>query len=224
MRRNDSAGDVFVRVRSAAGASSTEPYKLRFRILPAGLVILSSNSYVDAGGLRHIIGDVITTADAFRSVKATATLYDSADALIGTASHRTMLRKLVQRTGLRSPFEIVFDPPPGYDHYTLTVSGIKANSEVLERLKIELKIPYTDDLDVGHFPGRLTNNNNFAIDSLEMFVTVYNAEARVINVGQAATNKVLVPKFDGTRFDATFVDHFASWNRFRAVAQAVVAP
>ena len=209
----------YVRVSSVSGASSAEAYKLRVRILPKKISILSQRSFADDGGLRHIVGEVIALSE-FRRTRVSATLHDSSDVILGEVSARTMLRSL---EGGRSPFELVFDPPPGFDHYRLSVSGVNEPVNPVARLFKRQLTPFVDDLSVGHFPGSVTNNNTFAIESLEVFVTLYDSIGRVINVAAAETSKDSMGPGGKALFDATFGDHYANWNRWRVVTQALRA-
>lgn len=224
-RRDDHTGDVYVRVSTASGASSSDPYKLRLRVLPRGLTILSRDSFLDDGGARHIVGEVLAIRWSYRNVQVVATLHDGMGGVIGSASKRIMLRVLRQRYQTRSPFEIVFDPPPGFDHFSLSVAGNRAFDPPAPGLKFVEQGSYVDDLGVRHFRGHVYNRDPYAweptIDSLQVFVTVYDSLVRVINVGVADTNKVSLAPDERASFDAAFADHYAQWNRWRATGQAL---
>ena len=211
---------------SSSGASSSTPYKLRVRTIPRGLSVLSHDTFADANG-QHIVGEVTTTG-SHRRIRVTATLYDSSNAVIGTVSRRTMLREIQRgRQGdrPRTPFRITFEPPVGFHHYRLSVMGISDRDiHPLEQWKVTLMAPTVDGLGVAHFGGEVANQNRMTIESLDVFVTVYDKLGRVINTGIAVTNKEVLANFGKATFDATFDSHFAAWNKWRADPQALAAP
>ena len=55
----------------------------------------------------------------------TATLFDSAESVIAMKTVPAMVRHITSTRGdrRRTPFEVVFDTSPGFDHYRLTVQG-----------------------------------------------------------------------------------------------------
>jgi hypothetical protein len=210
---------------SSSGASSNLPYKLRVRVVPRGLSILSHDSFADEAG-QHIVGEVFTTS-SHRRIRVTATLYDSSDAVIGTVSRRTML-SVIQRGRAydrpRTPFRITFVPPVGFDHYRLAVTGISDRPNPLDRWAVTPLPPFVDGLGVAHFSGETANQNGITVASLDVFVTVYDKLGRVINTAVAVTNKETLANYGKATFDATFDSHFAAWNKWRADPQAIPAP
>jgi hypothetical protein len=213
---------VYVRISSASGVASSEPYGLRARIVPNGLTIMSSNSFREAAQ-RHIVGEVYTTGD-YHGMQVTATLYDSSGDVLGMVAAPTMLQEIEwSRYRRRTPFEIVFTQPAGFDHYRVSVTGEREPVDPLGRMNLSYLSPFVDASDVGHFPGEIRNNNSFTIASLDVFVTLYNDHGRVINVAAAATGKESVGPGGKAVFDATFDRSFETWNRWRAVPQAVPA-
>jgi len=215
---------AYVRISGVSGASSAEPYQLRARVVPAGsLSVLSSRTFVDADG-RHIVGEVLTTG-RHRNVRVTATLFDSANTVIAAKTVPAMVRHIDYSRGdrRRTPFEVVFDAAPGSDHYRLTVQGAGTGIHPISGLTDTQFAPFVD-MAGGHFPGEVRNNSASAIDSLDVFVTLYDTLGRVINVAPAATGKEHVSAGGKSLFDATFSTRYASWNRWRALPDAVVAP
>jgi hypothetical protein len=215
---------AYVRISGVSGASSAEPYQLRAKVVPAGgLSVLSSRTFVEAGE-RHIVGEVLTTG-RHRNVRVTATLFDNADSVIATETVPAMVRHItysrVDRR--RTPFEVVFDAAPGFDHYRLTVHGAGTGTFPIRGLNFTQFDPFVN-MAGGHFPGEVRNNSGSAIDSLDVFVTLYDALGRVINMAPATTGKEHVGAGGKSLFDATFSDRYQSWNRWRALPDAVPAP
>jgi hypothetical protein len=214
---------AYVRISGVSGANSAEPYRLRVKLVPSGLSVLSSRTFVNADG-RHIVGEILTTG-RHRNVRVTATLFDSAESVIATKMVPAMVRHItfsrVDRR--RTPFEVTFDTAPGFDHYRLTVQGAGTGTFPIRGLNFSQFEPFVDGAG-GHFPGEVRNNSGSAIDSLDVFVTLYDALGRVINVAPAATGKEHVGAGGKSLFDATFSSRYASWNRWRALPDAVPAP
>ena len=215
---------AYVRISGVAGASSAEPYQLRARVMPNDrLSVLSSRTFADADG-RHIVGEVLTTG-RHRNVRVTATLFDSAGSEIATKTVPAMVRHItfLRPDRRRTPFEVTFDTTPGFDHYRLTVQGAGTGIQPIRGLNFTQSEPFVDGTD-GHFPGEVRNMSGTAIDSLDVFVTLYDSLGRVINVAAAATGKEHVGAGGKSSFDATFSNRYASWNRWGALPDAVPAP
>ena len=215
---------AYVRISGVSGASSAEPYQLRAKVVPDdSLSVLSSRTFVDADG-RHIVGEVLTTG-RHRNVRVTATLFDSAESVIATKMVPAMVRHIDFSRGdrRRTPFEVVFDTSPGFDHYRLTVQGAGTGIHPIRGLNFTQFDPFVD-MAGGHFPGEVRNNSSSAIDSLDVFVTLYDTLGRVINVASATTGKEHVGQGGKSLFDATFSDRYASWNRWRALPDAIPTP
>ena len=172
--------------------------------------------------MRHIVGEVFTDGIA-TAVKVRATLYDSAGAVIATVAAATKPRGIGSSSFRRSPFDIVFAPPAGYDHYSLAARSTSAAETVMGLYPTQFE-PVVDTGGVAHFTGEMENGNNFAIDALDVFVTIYDSVGRVLNAVTASTGKESVGAKGESAFDGSFSHHFTGWNRWRAVGDAVAAP
>ena len=218
--RSLAAGTYYVRVMGVAGKSNAKAYKLRFRPLPAGQAILSTKSYVDSLGYRHVVGEALNNTNAKRTyVEIDATLYNSSNKVVGTDFTYTWVDILGPHQ--RSPFELIFDPPAGYDHYRLTVSSSTTSQAPIQKLHIAKGVPSTDGIGYRHYPGEITNNNSFSVQFTEAIVTLYDKRGAVKNVDFTFTSPDQLGPGDTAPYDATFGSHYAGVNRYVVLAQAI---
>ena len=85
IRRTLAAGTYYVRVVGYEGAASTASYGLRWRALASTVQVLNYTSSVDSAGYLHLPGEILNnTPERRRWIQIDATLYDSANHVIGS--------------------------------------------------------------------------------------------------------------------------------------------
>ena len=218
MYRKLSAGTYRVRVKSSAGSfDAGAQYGLRLERMPAGLRVLSSNSWTGGGNLR-IHGEVLNNRGYNqRLVTVQATFYNAANSVLGTASTQTYLDVLKART--RSPFSIVVPTPANYDHYTLAVSGQQTSQSRVGRLKILSQSSAAGGSGLS-VTGSIRNNNSFRVVSARTAITLYDKWANVLNTSKNPTSPTTINAGASATFAALFADHFSGWNWQRIQRQA----
>ncbi len=209
--RSLAIGTYRVRISSASAATSEAPYVLRFRPLPHSVTVLSSTTWVDDIGYRHIAGEVLNnTAYNRRFVRINATIYNESGVVIDTDFTYADLDIVKARS--RSSFELLFPEPTGYARVRLTVSSSTTTAKPLGGLKVSAGIASVDDVGYFHWPGEVTNSNTFTAQFVQMLLTVYGARGQVLNTdftftnpynvgaGQVAPFELLVgERYDGNR-------------------------
>ena len=216
---------AYVRISGVSGASSAEPYQLRAKVVPAGgLSVLSSRTFVDADG-RHIVGEVLTTG-RHRNVRVTATLFDSAESVIATKMVPAMVRHIdfsrVDRR--RTPFEVVFDTSPGLRPLPADGSGRGNGDPSDPRTELHAVRPIRRHGWAVTFRARseTTAAPPSTHSTCSSRSTTRSAESSMWPRQRRARS--MSAQGGKSLFDATFSDRYASWNRWRALPDAIPTP
>lgn len=208
------AGTYRVRVSGVSGAHSATTYVLRFRTLAAGVLVLSYRTWTEPGKL-FVVGELLNNTGQTRKwVKALVKFYDSSNNQIG-ATYFTYSLVHLMKPRTRSPFgpPYYFPIPAGYHHHTVTTDPGTVTTDVpVGKLKVTPGTPYTTSWGTRHYPGTLTNNNDFALSEPQVLLTLYSDRGNVLNadftypgaVGAGAT----------IDFDCTLFDHYSGVNRY----------
>lgn len=203
-------GTYYVRVVGYRGASSSATYGLRWRPLPGTVHVLNYTSSVDGAGYLHFPGEILNnTPDARRWIQIDATLYDSADRVIGSGVGYPD-RAIVPARG-RSPFEIVARRPSGYHHARLSIFRSSVTTASAGSLGVTPAAPYADATR-WHFPGSVTNNGSSTTRANQVLVTLYDAYGAPRAVTSAWTSPRSIVAGGTASFDA-HVGSSTSWNR-----------
>ena len=222
--RSLGVGTYYVRVVGYEGASSSTSYGLRWRALSGIVQVLGYSSSVDSAGYLHFPGEILNnTPEARRWIQIDATLYDSANRVIGSGVGYPD-RAIVPARG-RSPFEIVVRRPSGYHHARLTIFRSSLTTASAGSLGVTPSAPYKDSIR-WHFPGSVTNNGSSTSRANQVLVTLYDANGVPRTVTSAWTSPRSIVAGGSASFDAR-VGASISWNRvdYRAqgTAQACTA-
>jgi hypothetical protein len=217
--RSLGAQSYFVKVSGVSGAFSTTAYKLRFRPLSGGVVILSSTSWIDSGFL-YIKGEVFNnTAGSRDFVEIGATLYNSSGTVVDTDFTYADMDIMQKKT--RSPFDLIVYPVPGgYDHYKLSVSSSATTDTPVANLAIAPGIPFTDGISYRHYPGEVTNHNGFSVTYTEVVLTLYNDLGNLLNTEYTFTNPSTIGAGNTAPYEVLVADHYAATNRYVTQVQA----
>ncbi len=158
----------------------------------AGLVIVSS-SHFQEGNFLYLVGEVRNdTETSVTAVTVTATYFDSADNVLGSASAGTEHEILI--AGQISPFMIFDAYPAGLASYTLAVQASPTTEVPVAPLSVlsMRELPNASgDLTL---VGELQNTQAVTITNTKLIVTLYGAGGSVMNVqSDYAFNSLLVP-------------------------------
>ena len=117
--RTLSPGTYAVRVIGKTETSSS-PYALKIRSLPASVSVLSTRTRIDGSTLR-LVGEVYNNTTKLRHVDVTARLYNASGTLLATRKAAALISK-VQRSG-RAPYLIEGTIPTGFARATISISA-----------------------------------------------------------------------------------------------------
>ena len=148
--------------------------------------ILSRSGYLTAGfpgHYLHIYGELQNTCNKnLRSIKLTATLYDSAGKVIRT--DWTYAYTDILLPGEKAPFVFIelISLEKGYKSYGLEVTSCRETTEEPYRnFEFLNTSSYTDDHGYYHLKGEIKNTGSQDIDFVGVVITCYNAEGKVIS-------------------------------------------
>jgi hypothetical protein len=154
-------------------------------VVSGEVIVLSSNAFIVTLGTQtdiHIVGEVRNDATAnAESVEVTATFYDGSGTSLGAAS--SIAYQGILTPGQTSPFKIVESYPPGYDHYTLSLSYGFTMEQPLPPLQPSNWTKYYDACNEWlYFFGEVENTTGQNIEAVQVIATLYDASGRVLNV------------------------------------------
>jgi hypothetical protein len=216
------AGIYHVKVSGVGGAYHPDSYRLKFRPLASGVIVLSHRGLAVGLSSLEIVGEVVNnTAEKQRWVRLEATYHDSSGQVVGTSSAWTGMEILKPQA--RSPFKFyVAAPPPGYHHYKLKVAHSETTTDSpLGKLVITKGVPYTDIGGVRHYPGTLRNDNTFTVEHPTVTVTLYGRLGQVLNTEWASTDATSLAPAATSGFDVYYWENYSGVNRSVWVPQAV---
>lgn len=218
------AGTYYVRASpTQSGTTSITTYGIRFQSFSNAVHLLSTGAaWKDAAGKMHIPGEVLNSSAQNRTVRVTATLYNSANTSIGSVTVDTLRSVVPSRW--RSPFDVVFTPPAGYHHFSITLSSTTTSAAVVTGLATTPGNPTVDGSGARHHPGSVRNDNTYSVRSVQVFATLYDAWGKVVNVGKVTPSLSAGGGWLGsgasTSFDVVVKPH-AGVNRHAFSVQAI---
>jgi hypothetical protein len=187
-------------------------YRLKFRPISKGVVLLSHRGWTHPDGTIEIVGEVLNnTANRKAAVTVTATYYDSLNRVIGTSSTSTHLD--IMKPLSRSPFKFDEALRAGYHHYKVRVTSATTTTASPVGVSAFNRDWYTDGAGVFHFTGTIENDHTFTIASPKIAVTLYNKLGKVFNAEAGFTKASTLAPDQRSTFDVTFSDHHAGHNR-----------
>lgn len=181
-------GAYRVRVRPVGTWVQSMPYRLRVRVPPRGVIVLSSSGWNNFPGKPRVVGEVLNnTGRAREDVRVRIRFYDAADRLI--RSGVTYARRERFGPGKRSMFVWPGSTTiPGYDHHeVVVVDAPLASLPPTTGLKVHRS--GTTDMGFGvlRYDGTLENTTRYTVLITRVLVTVYDGLGRVRNADYAGT-------------------------------------
>jgi Fibronectin type III domain len=145
-----------------------------------GVQLISSSQWgPDSAGFIHIVGEVANsgTQDA-NFIELDFNLYNAAGTLLATDFTFTLVDILAPDE--RSPFDEIFTPQPGYDHYSITISPASTTSQPNHNFNTKVTNTFTDSVGFQHIVGTVTNNNVTADTFVEVIFTFYDCTGKTV--------------------------------------------
>jgi hypothetical protein len=150
--------------------------------------VLSSNAFVPYSGSSswYIIGEVRNdTGSNVDFVQISATLRDGSGNVVDSDYTYSMIDTL--SPGMTSPFRVIFSDPPGWVSYDFQVTW-DTTSRQPYALDILNSTSYFDSSDAYHVVGEIRNQYAEQRTFVKAFVTMYDAQGKVIGVDYTYTN------------------------------------
>jgi hypothetical protein len=141
--------------------------------------LVSSSSYLDSVGYEHVVGEVKNvSAGNIEFIKINLDELDSSGTLLGTDFTYAQLDKM--KSNEKSPFDVLFEPPMGYDHYRISsVTADATSSGVNHNFTVQQTNDYVDSAGYRHLVGTATNNNTTTAQFVQIIATMYDASGIV---------------------------------------------
>jgi hypothetical protein len=138
---------------------------------------------VDASDDPVLVGEVTNVGVRnATSIKVFASFYDREGTVIDTAW--SYIWAAVLEPGARSPFNIApLNPGPEIKEWTVWVEGIEINDPVPGSLVLQETTNAVSDDDVATFTGFVHNDGIKTMTAIEVAVTVYDGEGKVVAAG-----------------------------------------
>lgn len=181
--------------------------------------IVSQSTFVDSGGARHIVGEVRNDGpSSVELVQLDFSFLDASDVVQDTGSTSTLVHRLAP--GETSPFSEVFNPPAGYTHYTVAISGSEVPDPPNHSFTTAVTSTTTDTaMGVRDLIGTVRNDNSTDADFVEVVFTYYNAAGTVVNADSVFADDDPVPAGKTSTFDET-ISTTPAYSRYTVVAQS----
>jgi glucose/arabinose dehydrogenase/PKD repeat protein len=212
------AGTYNVRVSSAAGASSSSLYALRFSSLGEGVTLLSYQTWVDASGKRKVAGEILNNTTSRRTLlKVTATTYNAAGTVLATGASYAYV-KLVNARG-RTPFVITMANPAGFRQLRFVIASQVTSASAIGNLPVTVESS-TTDASGRAYSGSLRNGNTFTVNATSVVATLYGPTGVVLNAAVTTTAPATIAAGASARFTVRFAEQFSATNRETFQGQA----
>jgi hypothetical protein len=192
MNKTLAPGTYRVKVMSKSGATSDNPYSLRFQSWALGrLNIVGKPRVQQDGDYLHAYVEVLNTSKVnLEYVKATVTYFNSNNVKIASQTSYAHLDMLAPMQ--RQSIEVLRQKPRGYHHARVRVVG-QRTQERAEHLRVRnFDIAYQRDLDALRFSGTLYNMNGVRVDYPAVNITGYDKWGNITGQedGYATRNRV----------------------------------
>lgn len=141
-------------------------------------------AYVPAPGSLTIVGEVLNTSEHdLRFVEVLASFFDGEGALIGTDSAYAELKTV--EVGSRAPFRLAAEGlPPSLANYDLRLDYVVTDKDPL-RAEVLSQRAFRGEEGGYHIVGEVRNPYDYAVRSVEIVATYYNAAYQVVRVERA---------------------------------------
>jgi hypothetical protein len=157
----------------------------------AQLVVEDSAPARTVAGAQSLVGEVRNVGAANATfVKAVASFYDADDRLIAVEWGYVWADRLA--SGARAPFALNLAlPPVEIDRWNVWVDGQTTDQPIEGKLRVENVESLSDGRSVTTISGMVRNAGNASMRAIEIAVTVYDGQDRVLNVGWTALDQAL---------------------------------
>jgi hypothetical protein len=171
-------------VRVVAALLAAAPLTLA-EVMPAqaglGVQLVSSSQWgPDAIGDMHVVGEVLNTGTAYADfVQIDLNFYNASGTLLATDFTFTTADVLAPNE--RSPFEDIFKPQPGYDHYSISINPSSTTAPPNHNFNVQVTNTFTDSIGDQHLVGTVTNNNSTADTFVEVIFAFYDCGHKTVD-------------------------------------------
>lgn len=181
-------GTYRVSVRPVGTWLQAMPYRLRVRVPPQAVVVLSSSGWNEFPSKPRVVGEVLNnTGRARESVRVRIRFYDAADHLLRVGY--TYARRERFGPGRRSLFVWSAVTIPGYHHHeVVVVDAPLASLPPTTGLVVHPSGTSDHGFGVLSYDGTLENTTGSTVRIPRVLVTVYDGLGRVRNADYAATD------------------------------------
>lgn len=195
-------------------------------VAAATIRIVSHSQHVSADEV-HIAGEVIN--DGTRNadfIEITARLLDASNRQLGSERAYTLLE--IVAPGEKTPFHLVFEPPAGYDHYSLGVSGTDTSMAPNHNFTVRVTNTTVDEFGDRHLQGEVTNNNETRAEGVQIVFTFYDERGTVVEAEftfpEAADFDPALDAGESAPFELTLSSDIPEYSTFAAVAESSSPP
>ena len=188
-------------------------------LLPSGLVVLSSSSYVVSSGLRYIVGEVLNNTNQNQEfVKIVAGLYDAGGTLVRTETGYSELEILEPKQ--RGAFDVLIsDSPANAQRYELQVQGRATADQPLKGLQILSSTSRAiNNRGRQDIIGEVRNNSGGPARFVKIIATMYDAASTVVAVEVGYTDIDVLASGQASPFDI-LVEHWVNVARYDLAIQ-----
>jgi hypothetical protein len=187
--------------------------------LPSDAVVLglvSDNDFVDEFNTLTIVGEVRNDSSLdVGQTDITVTFYDTAGAIVGTASGSAMFE--IIPSGGKSPFIVTLTRPSGYASYSLRAVARPVPTERQAQLAVVELRRFEDEAGFFHIKGFIKNVGNSVARRVKVAASIYGRDNGIINVGFTYVDPPTLDPGEQAAYDVIF----AYYPRY--VSQQVVA-
>jgi hypothetical protein len=147
-------------------------------------VISTSQWFSSSAGIEHAVGQLLNNGPApVGQVTVNLNFYSSSNVLVGTGTAEAMVDGLY--AGEKSPFELDFSPPAGYDHFTVaSVTSSPLVSPPNHNFTTVVTSQYVDASGNTHISGTVTNNNAITAYVVAPVFTFFNSAGTAVATGE----------------------------------------
>jgi hypothetical protein len=174
-------GTFHVRVQHASGATSTDPYSVRVRLLTYTVQVLSTAGWLEYPNEPRIVGEVLNnTATPREDIRVRISFYNASNHLIRTGDTYARFERLPAWS--RSMFVWADETITGYDHYTAQVVDAPTASDTpFTQLTVTPTTSTPDGFGGWYLDGMLNNPTARTVGVPRVMLTIYDGYGRVRN-------------------------------------------
>jgi hypothetical protein len=178
-------------------------------------------AYMPAPGSLTIVGEVLNVSGHdLRFVEVLGTFFDSEGTLIGTDSAYAELNTV--EVGGRAPFRLVAQGlPSSLTNYDLRVNYVTADEEPL-RVEVVSQRAFRGEDGTYRIVGEVRNPHGYAVGSVEVIATYYNAAYQVVRVEKAFAEASRLEPGQASPFELVLADLPPDLSHYRLQTEAVL--